>query len=234
MAAKAKTAPVAKPAKAKAAKAVLKTTKAAPKVATKAAAISKPVVSAPVPAPVKAVSAPKPKTAPVVEKAAIQKEKTMTDTVKTMEDTIKTAAADASEKATAMFGDMQGRAKAAFEKSGDMMKDVVEFHKANLEAMVESGKIAAKGSQTAFQNATEYGRKNWEATTGFAKSVSTIKSPTDFFKLQGDFARSQFDSAVAEFSKSSEFTMKMMGEVAQPIQNRAAAVAEQMKARMAA
>jgi hypothetical protein len=208
--------------------------KAAQRPAAKPAAVAKPVVSAPVPVPAKTAPASKPKTQTPVQAVATQKDKTMTDTVKTMEDTIKTAAADASEKATAMLGDMQGRAEAAFEKSGDMMKDVVEFHKANIEAVVESGKIAAKGTQTAFQNATEYSRKNWEATTGFAKSVSTIKSPTDFFKLQSDFARSQFDSAVAEFSKSSEFTMKMMGEVAQPIQNRAAAVAEQMKGRMAA
>ncbi len=158
----------------------------------------------------------------------------MTDTVKKIEDTVKATTAEVSEKATEMFHDMQGKAKAAFEKSGDMMKDVVEFHKANLEAVVESGKLAAKGTQTAMQNGVEFSKKNWEATTAHVKTVSGLRAPADFVKAQSEFARGQFDSMVAEFTKSSEFTMKMMGEVMQPIQNRAAAVAEQMKTRMAA
>ncbi len=158
----------------------------------------------------------------------------MNDTLKTAEATIKTATAETAEKATAMFKDMNTRAKAAFEKSGDVAKDVVEFNKANLEAIVESAKIAAKGGQTAAQNVAELTRKNFEATTTMLKSAAAVKSPTDFFKLQGDFARSQFDGAVAEMSKSSEFYLKLAGEVFQPIQNRYTVAAEQVKARMAA
>jgi hypothetical protein len=171
---------------------------------------------------------------PVAPAAALQKDVKMTDTVKKIEDTVKATAAEAGEKATEMFKDMQDKAKVAFEKSGDMMKDVVEFHKANLEAVVESGKLAAKGSQTAMQNAVDYGKKNWETTAAHAKAISGVRAPADFVKMQSEYARGQFDTMVAEFTKSSEFTMKMMGEVMQPIQNRAAAVAEQMKTRMAA
>jgi hypothetical protein len=171
---------------------------------------------------------------PVAVAAEPKKDIIMTDTVKKIEDTIKTTAAQTSEKATEMFSDMQGRAKAAFEKSGDVMKDVVEFHKANLEAVVESGKLAAKGTQTAMQNGVDFSKKNWEATTAHVKTVSGLRAPADFVKAQSEFARSQMDSMVTEFTKSSEFTMKMLGEVMQPIQNRAAAVADQMKSRMAA
>jgi phasin family protein len=160
--------------------------------------------------------------------------KTMTDTVKQVEETVKKATAEAGEKATAMFKDVTARAKEAFEKSGETTKDVIEFHKANFEALIESGKIAAKGAQTAAQNAADYGRKNWDATTAHVKAVAAVKSPTDALKLQGDFARSQFDGAVAEMSKSTEFYLKLAGEVFQPIQNRYSVAAEQMKARFAA
>jgi phasin family protein len=160
--------------------------------------------------------------------------KTMTDTVKQVEETVKKATAEAGEKATAMFKDVTARAKEAFEKSGETTKDVIEFHKANFEALIESGKIAAQGAQTAAQNAADYGRKNWDATTAHVKAVAAVKSPTDALKLQGDFARSQFDGAVAEMSKSTEFYLKLAGEVFQPIQNRYSVAAEQMKARFAA
>jgi phasin family protein len=173
----------------------------------------------------------KPKAAPI---AAPKGTKTMNDTVKQVEETVKKATAEAGEKATEMFKDMNTRAKAAFDKAGSFAKDAAEFNKANLEAFVESGKIAAKGAQTAAQNTAELVRKNFEATSTLVKTAAAVKSPTELFKLQGDFARSQFDGVVAEMSKSSEFYLKLVGEVFQPIQSRYAVVAEELKTRMAA
>ncbi len=133
-----------------------------------------------------------------------------------MEDKIKTAATDATAKATA-FG-----------------KDVFEFCKANSEAALEAGKVAAAGVQTVAQSAAELGRKSWEEGTAHAKAVAAVKAPTDFFKLQADFARKQFDFAVAEFSKSTELTLKIAGEIAAPLQGRYAEVVEQTKTKLAA
>jgi phasin family protein len=214
---------------------------AAPVADVKPAAIvaAKPVVSAkPAPAakPVKkaaakAVTAPKSvvlktKAAPV-KAAPSTKGKTMTDTVKNM-------TAEAGEKATEMFKDVSARAKTAFAKSGEIVKDVTEFNKDNLEAVVESGKIAVKGVQTAAQTAADFTRKNFEATTSMLKTAAAVKSPTELLKVQSDFAKSQFESAVAEMSKSSEFTLKLMGEMFQPISNRYSVAAEMVKSRLAA
>jgi phasin family protein len=158
----------------------------------------------------------------------------MNDTVKNVEATVKEVTAETTAKATEMFKDMTTRAKSAMEKTSEIAKEAVEFNKANLEAVVEAGKIAVKGAQTVGQNTAELTRKNFEATTAMLKSAAAVKSPTDFFKLQGDFARSQFDGAVAEMSKSTEFYMKLAGEMFQPIQSRYTVAAEQVKARMAA
>ena len=212
IAAKAEAKPVAKPAA------------SAPKIAAKAA--PKRVAKAKKPMATKVV---KPRTVkPKAAALAASKGK------KTMTDTVKNVAADVSEKATEMFKDMNTRAKTAFEKAGSFAKDSTEFNKANVEAFVESAKIAAKGMQAVAQNAAEFGRKNFEATSTMVKAAAAVKSPTDLFKLQGDFARSQFDGIVAEMSKSSEFTLKLMGEVFQPIQSRYAVAAEEMKTRLAA
>ena len=56
-----------------------------------------------------------------------------------------------------------------------------------------------------------------------------MKSPTDFFRLQSDFARSAFDSLVAETSKMSEQMIKLAGEVAEPITSRYSVAAERVK-----
>jgi phasin family protein len=174
------------------------------------------------------------KSVAVTAAAPVKGTKTMNDTVKNVEETVKEVTAETTAKATEMFKDMTARAKTAMEKTSDIAKEAVEFNKANLEAVVEAGKIAVKGAQTVGQNTAELTRKNFEATTAMLKSVAAVKSPTDFFKLQGDFARSQFDGAVAEMSKSTEFYIKLAGEMFQPIQNRYTVAAEQVKARMAA
>ena len=151
-----------------------------------------------------------------------------------MTDTAKKFTAQTTEKATEMFNDVTARAKTAFAKSGEVAKDVTAFSKDNLEAVVESGKIAAKGMQTAAQTAADFTRKNFEATTTMLKTVAAVKSPTELLKVQGDFAKSQFEAAVAEMSKSSEFTLKLMGEMFQPISNRYSVAAEMVKTRLAA
>jgi phasin family protein len=197
-----------------------------------AAAAESPVKTAeitPVAAP---VTSAKP-AAPLV--AAVEKgTKTMNDTVKTVEETVKKATAEASTKATEMFKDLTTRAKTAMEKGTDLAKEAVEFNKANLEAVVESGKVVVKGAQTAAQTAAEVTRKNFDSTTAMLKSAAAVKTPTDLFKLQGDFARSQFDGAVAEMSKATEFYTKLAGEIFAPMQNRYTVATEQVKARMAA
>ena len=151
--------------------------------------------------------------------AIIQKE------VKTMEANLKNAA----EKAQTLFAEANERAKAAVEKGTKLFEEANEFSKGNIEAIVESGKIAAKGFESFGQDAADYSRKQFEGATAALKSLSTIKSPTDFFKLQSDYVRSSFDSIVAQTSKNTEAMLKLAGEVAQPISNRVALAAEKAK-----
>jgi phasin family protein len=124
---------------------------------------------------------------------------------------------------------MTDTAKTAMEKGSKMFKDVVEFHKGNAEAVIESGKIAAKGAQEMGQFAAENGRKNWDATTAMLKQATAVKSPADLMKLQGEFARERFDAGVAQFSKSTELFFKLAGDAIQPLQSRYAVAAEKVK-----
>lgn len=132
-------------------------------------------------------------------------------------------------KAQAVFADWNDRTKAAVEKSTKLVEEANEFAKGNLEAVVESGRIAAKGFETLGQDAAEYGRKSFESATAALKTLATVKSPTEFFKLQSDFVRGAFDSYVAEASKNTEAVLKLAGDAAQPISSRFAVAAEKVK-----
>ena len=132
-------------------------------------------------------------------------------------------------KAQALFADWNDRTKAAVEKSTKIVEEANEFAKGNLEAVVESSRIAAKGFETLGQDAAEYGRKSFESATAALKTLATVKSPAEFFKLQSDFVRGAFDSYVAEASKNTEAVLKLAGDAAQPLSNRFAVAAEKVK-----
>lgn len=123
----------------------------------------------------------------------------------------------------------QAKAKAAFEKSTSMMGEYTEFAKGNVEAMIESGKILADGVQGMGSTMVAEGRSSFEAMSGDMKELAAAKSPTDFFKLQSDLVRKNFDSAVAHSSKNSEAMLKLMSDVFAPISGRVSMAVEKVR-----
>lgn len=142
---------------------------------------------------------------------------------------IENAAATATDKAQDMLAGMKDQAKSTMEKGAAAVSELTSFTKGNVEAMVESGKIAIAGMQTMAQDQAAYVRKQFEDATAAARTLSTVKSPTEFVKMQGDLMRRHFDAMVAETSRSTEATLKLVGAVVQPISNRFALAAEKIK-----
>ncbi|MBM3928122.1 MAG: phasin family protein, partial [Sphingomonadales bacterium] len=128
-----------------------------------------------------------------------------------------------------MFTDVSDRAKAMFSKSQSAVADMGEFGKGNVEAMVESGKIAAKGFETLGQDAADYTRRSFESMTAAMKNMASVKSPTELFQLQSEYVRSAFDQAVAQTSKNTEAMIKLASDAAQPLSNRFAVAVEKVK-----
>ena len=157
----------------------------------------------------------------IIEDTAPKMAETATKGTDIMENTV--------EKTQALFADFNERAKAAVEKNTKLAGEFTDFAKGNVEALVESGKIAAKGFEALGQDAAEYSRKSFENATATLKSLSAVKTPADFFKLQSDYVRSVFDSVVAETSKNTEAFIKLAGDAAQPISSRVAVAVEKVK-----
>lgn len=186
--------------------------KAAPK---KKAAAKKPSAKKPVPSMAKA----EPKN--IVPTPPVTKIKdTFMATVKTP---------DFTKAAKDMVADVQTKLEAAYAKTGELAGEVNEFSKANLEAVVESGKIFFAGLQELGREDIENGKDALETVTADMKKMAAAKTPTEFMQLQGELVRRNFDAAVSFGSKRTEALVKLYNDAFAPLSTRVSVAAEKIK-----
>lgn len=138
------------------------------------------------------------------------------------------AAVPGADRMQSIFGDNAERGQQLVERSQKAAGELVELSRANVEALVESGRIAAAGAQTLGQDAMARTREGLEQTVAQVKTLAEAQSPTEFFQLQAEIARTQFDRMVADGSRLTESMVKLAGEAMQPLSNRAALNAEKL------
>jgi phasin family protein len=217
-------APAAEPAKAVAAASKPVATAAAPKARKPARRAAKKTIKQAKPAKKPAVARTARKAKPARAGATIIK-----TGVKTMANKTNETGKIAAEQFTAVLGDVNARTKTAFEKSAKIVEELADLTRGNVEAIVASSKVAAKGVETLSHDAADYSRKSFEDASAALKRFAEVKSATDFFRLQGDYARGAFDAAIAESARMSETVMKLAGDLAEPLNSRYAVAAERVK-----
>ena len=219
----------AKPArKVRTVKAAAKAAKPARKVRAKAAAATAPVRKARV-AKVAAKAAPARKAAARVTARIVKTVKTVQTNSNEGTKIMKNEANKVADRIQAVFGDVNERAKTAIERNTKVAEEMTDLTKGNIEALVASTKLAAKGVEKIGQEVAEYSRKSFEDASAAIKGFADVKSPADLFRLQGEFARTQFDSVIAESSKLSETMIKLAGDMFEPITSRYSVAAERVK-----
>jgi len=125
-----------------------------------------------------------------------------------------------------LIADAGERSQQFAAKSQKAAEQFSDLAKANVEALVEAGRIAASGAKSIGQDVLASGREGIEQASDAVKTLAEAKSPTEFFQIQSELARASFDRFVAESSKLTERVVKLAGEAAQPLQNRASVNAE--------
>jgi phasin family protein len=113
-------------------------------------------------------------------------------------------------------------------KSQKAAEQISELAKANVEAIVEAGRIYAGGAKALGQDVIASGREGIEQASDAVKTLAEAKSPAEFFQIQSELARAQFDRFVAETSKLTERVVKLAGEAVEPLQTRASLNAERI------
>ncbi len=212
----------AKPAAAKPAtiKIAVKASKPAPKITLKSkspvtAKLAKTVTPATVPARV-AATATKGKT--MIEEAT---QKFTAEATK--------MAGEAKARTETLVADMTTRAQAATVKGQEMVRDAVEFSKGNVDAMVEAGKIAAKGAGEIGQEHVAFARTSVEDGTAAVKRYAGVKSVGEFFQLYTEMTKTQVDALVRHTAKTSEMSLKLANDAFQPLSSRFALAATKLK-----
>ena len=154
----------------------------------------------------------------------------------TVTETVKASVSQFNESAeAAMAGGKEAmekitaQAKEAAESSMKSIEEMTDLARGNVEAMLASARLAAAGFETLAAHISEVSRKSFESTTTAARAMTSAKTPNEMFQLQSDFAKTQFDHAVSEFSKMTEMMVKLSGEVMEPVQNRIAVATDKMK-----
>ncbi|MBO9519603.1 MAG: phasin family protein [Porphyrobacter sp.] len=126
------------------------------------------------------------------------------------------------------FGEIQTRAQAAYDKSGEAVAELTEFTKGNVEAIVESSKIFATGAQTLGKTYVEEAKSAYETATADVKELAAVKSPTELFQLQSKILRRNFEAFVATGSKNTEAVLKLSKETFAPLSGRVNLAAEKL------
>lgn len=125
-----------------------------------------------------------------------------------------------------LFAEAGERGQDVARRSQKAAEELADLTRENVEALAESGRIAAEGARSLGQDLVSSTRTGVEQAADAVRALAEAKSPTEFVQLQGEFARASFDRMVAQSSRLTETFVKLAGEAFQPISNRSSVAAE--------
>ncbi|MEM7506131.1 MAG: phasin family protein [Pseudomonadota bacterium] len=115
------------------------------------------------------------------------------------------------------------------EKVSKSLEDATAFGQENVDAIVASSKIAAKAVEDINAELMAYSKKSYEEGVAAAKDLTACKSVTEYFEKQNDFAKTSFDTFVAQATKMNEMYTAAAKDAFAPITDRFSAATEMMK-----
>ena len=141
----------------------------------------------------------------------------------------KNAAETLGERFEKLAAEAQERAKEAADRAVKLSKDTVEFNRENIETLIESGKITAKGAQELGKTNLKYTRENFVEASRALRGVFSVATPKDFFEQQTDYLRTGVDRVMDQTSSNIDAVTKLSGDAYQPIADRLSAIRKEIK-----
>lgn len=142
------------------------------------------------------------------------------------------------EQTVKQFEQTATAAKEQFDKATSKLlksyEDLQAAGKANVEALVESSSIAAKGAEDLSREIVAYSQSALDKSITTGKAMLTAKSIQEVVELQKDFFKSSFDSMVAEATRIQELSVKVTNEALAPLSTRVNATVETLSKPLAA
>jgi phasin family protein len=181
------------------------------------------------PAPATAQVFPLPPALPIKEPIMATAFETTTETVRAAATTLNAQTETAINSGKAAMEQVAAKSKEAVEASMKSLDEMNDMARANVDALIASARAATAGVEQVVAHLTDVSKKSFEESTAMMKSLAAAKTPNDLMQLQTDFAKTQFDTAVSEYSKLTEMMVKLAGEMMEPMQNQIAVATDKMK-----
>ena len=106
--------------------------------------------------------------------------------------------------------------------------------KENMDAAMKASALFAKGAEVLNAQMFAVAREAIEENLKASKAAFGCKTPDEFFELQNDLARANYEKAVAETRKLTEMSVKVAEESAAPLTERVNANVEVLTKNLAA
>ncbi len=120
--------------------------------------------------------------------------------------------------------------KENIEKSIAAMAELNTHSRKNLEAIIASVTAAAKGAETVGARALAFSKKSVEGQVAAAKALAGAKSIQEAVELQTGFAKTAFETMIAEVNEISGTVSASVKESMSPINERVTAFVERVQA----
>ena len=128
--------------------------------------------------------------------------------------------------AKASFEQIATKSREAMEQSMKTVGGVTEMTRGNVNALLESSRAAAGGMQVIAQEVADYGKQTFERTTAAGRTMALARTAPELMQLQSEFARTEFTTAIAEYSKLSQTMFQTMTAMFEPLQKQAVTAAQ--------
>ena len=135
--------------------------------------------------------------------------------------------------ATKQVEEFTAEAKKTMEEGVEKMtkgvEEVTSFSQESVEAFMASGKVIAKATEEVNAEIIAFSKKSYEDGMAAAKEMSSVKSVSEFFEKQTEFAKSSFENFVSEATKLNEIYSAAAKDAFAPMNDRFTAAAEMVK-----
>lgn len=96
-------------------------------------------------------------------------------------------------------------------------QDFAALGQANLDAIVKANTILFKGFEDVSRQAAAYTQASFEKAAAVGQNLLTVKSPQEALTLQTAFAQQSVESFIAESTRLSQLSAKILQEAFAPV-----------------
>ena len=135
-------------------------------------------------------------------------------------ETVAATAEAATQAATQQYEKAVAATREQAAKASALLEDLAVLGKGNLEAVVQSNTVFAKGLEQMSREFMTYAQASLETAASATKALFQAKTLQDVIALNNEYAKTSLDSFLANSSKLSDLGVKVANEALEPISAR--------------